>query len=117
MAKPLSELIKAVNKEPQRRTLEYKEETYEYWSTDITMGERERVKATQKDKEDNNEFGLKLLIKKALKKDGSKMFQPCQYAELKEEWPAAELEEAMMGLLGKDEVEAEEQEGNAKGKG
>ncbi len=111
MAKPLSELIKAVNKEPQRRTLEYRGETYEYWSTDITMGERERVKATQKNKEDNNEFGLRLLLRKALNKDGSKMFQPGQYAELKEDWPAAELEDAMMQLLGEPDSSEEMAEG------
>ena len=99
MAKPFSDLIKAVNKEPTRRTLEYQGETYEYYSTVLTLGQREKVKSAQQNKEDGNEFALKLLIDKALTKDGKKMFQPGMYAELKEEWPAKEVDAAMLLLL------------------
>ena len=96
---PFSDLIKAVNKEPERKTLDYRGTTYEFWSTPLTMGQREQVKAIQKKPDDANEFALRLLISKALKKDGKRMFQDGQYAELKHEWPVAEIEEAMMRLI------------------
>ena len=108
MAKPLSELIKGVNQEATKRTLEFNGETYEYWATFLTLGQRAKVKALQKDPDDANEFALKLLIDKALTKDGKRMFQPGQYAELKNEWPANELEAAMMQLLAPSNEEEDE---------
>ena len=104
-ALPLSDLIKAVDKTPVRRTLTYKGQEYEYYSTFLTLGQRERVRNSQKNLEDANEFALKLLIKKALKKDGSRMFQDGQYAELKEDWPSQEIEEAMLKLIQKQPEE------------
>ena len=68
-ALPLSDLIKAVDKTPVRRTLTYKGQEYEYFSTYLTLGQRERVRNSQKNSDDANEFALKLLIKKALKKE------------------------------------------------
>ena len=108
MAKPLTELIKAVNKEPVRRTVEFNGEEYEFYSTFLTLAQREKVKAAQKNADDANEFALKLLIDKALTKDGKKMFQPGMYAELKNEWPAAELEAAMLKLIQDEEAGEEE---------
>jgi hypothetical protein len=116
MAKPLSELIKAVNKAPVRRTLTFQGEEYEFYMTYLTLGERERVRQTQKNQEDSNEFALRLLIAKAQNKDGSRMFQVAKYAELKEEWPASELEAAMMQMIAPTEEEeaAPEAETNPK---
>ena len=108
MAVPFSQLIKAVNKEPVRRTVEFNGEEYEFFSTYLTLQQREKVKAAQKNSEDANEFALKLLIDKALTKDGKKMFQPGMYAELKNEWPAAELEAAMLKLISDEQAEDEE---------
>ena len=107
MAKPLSELIKGVNKEAIKRTIEFNGEEYEFYSTYLTLAQREKVKAAQKNSDDASEFALRLLIDKALTKDGKKMFQPGMYAELKNEWPAAELEAAMLKLIQQDEVEDE----------
>jgi len=107
MAKPLSELIKAVSKAPVRRTLTFKGEEYEFWMTYLTLAQRERVRQTQKDKEDSNEFALRLLIDKALTADGQRMFSPGQYAELKNEWPASELEAAMLQMIAPTEEEEE----------
>ena len=109
MAKPLSELIKGVNKEPVRRTLTFQGETYEFFSTFLTLAQREKIKAAQKNADDAQEFALKLLIDKALTKDGKRMFQPGQYAELKNEWPASELETAMLQLIrGSEDEEGDE---------
>jgi hypothetical protein len=106
MAKPLSELIKAVTREPVRRTVNFKGEEYEFYATYLTLAERAKARSLQKDSEDTSEFALHLLIQKAKNKDGSPMFAPGQFAVLKNEWPAAELEAAMLQLLsGGDEEE------------
>jgi hypothetical protein len=39
------------------------------------------------------------------------MFQDGQYAELIEEWPAKELEEAMLKIINPDEPDEEEPQG------
>ena len=88
----------------------FKGEEYEFWRTDLTLAQREKVKAAQKDEDDTTEFALKLLIDKALTKDGKKMFQPGMYAELKNEWPVKELEDAMLKLI---DVDGEEVEGKS----
>ena len=108
MAVPFSQAIKAVNNEPVRRVVKYKGEEYEFYSTFLTLGQRDRVKNTQKNVEDANEFALKLLISKALTEDGKKMFQPGQYAELKEDWPADLVEAAMLKLISDEQAEEEE---------
>ena len=114
-AKPFSDLIKAVNKEPERRTLQYKGETYEYWATVLTMAQREAIKRIQKNENDANEFAVRLLISKALFKDGKRMFQDAQYAEMKNEWPVAEVEEAMLKLL-KSDADRDAEESDEEGK-
>ena len=108
--KPLSELIKSVDKTPTSRVLTYRGDEYEYFATELTMAQRGRVKAAQRDENDINEYGLKLLISKALKKDGTRMFSDAQYAELKNEWPINELEKAILSLLGLGETPEEDEE-------
>lgn len=115
MAKPLSDLIKGVNKEKVRQTLFFQGEEYEFYMSYLTLAQREKVRAAQKDSDDSNEFALKLLISKAYTKDGKRMFQDGQYAELKQEWPASELETAMMKILKPDEPEADEEVTKGKG--
>ena len=105
MAKDLSALSKAFSKKPIRRVVTYKGEEYEFFHTHLTLAERSRVKAAQRDPEDANEFALKLLLAKAQRKDGGKMFADGMYAELKNEWPAAELEAAMLQLIAPDDSE------------
>ena len=103
MAKALSALLKGVSKEPIRRVFQYHGEDIEFYSTVLTLKQREKVKSAQRDAEDSNEFALKLLIEKACDKDGKRMFQAGQYAELLNEWPIAALESAMLLML-KDET-------------
>jgi len=105
MAKDLSALSKAFSKKPIRRVVKYKGEEYEFFHTHLTLAERARVRAAQRDPEDANEFALKLLLAKAQKKDGGKMFADGMYAELKNEWPAAELESAMLQLIAPEDEE------------
>ena len=114
MAKPLSELIKAVDRSKVKQTLFYKGEEYEFYMSYLTLKQRAKVKKAQQDAEDSNEFALKLLISKAYTADGTRMFQDGQFAELYEEWPERELEEAMMKIINPDEPDAEEE---SQGKG
>ena len=114
MAKPLSELINAVNRDKVKQTLFFQGEEYEFYISYLTLKQRARVKKEQADAEDSNEFALKLLISKAFTKDGRKMFQPGQFAELYDEWPARELEEAMMKIINPDEPDAEDVDGEPK---
>ena len=106
MAKDLSALSKAFAKSPIRRVVKYKGEEYEFFHTHLTLAERARVRAAQRDPEDANEFALKLLLSKAQKKDGGKMFAEGMYAELKNEWPAAELEAAMLLLIAPEDADS-----------
>ena len=103
MALPLSQLIDGVSKEPIRRVFEYQGQEVEFYAKILTMKERDKIKKLQRDAEDANEFALRLLISKATTKDGKRMFQDGQYAELLNEWPIAALESAML-LLIKDET-------------
>ena len=103
MAKALNALLKGVSKEPIRRLFQYQGEDVEFYSTVLTLKQREKVKSAQRNEDDASEFALKLLIEKACDKDGKRMFQAGQYAELLNEWPIAALESAMLLML-KDET-------------
>ena len=98
-------MSKAFSKTPVRKVVKYKGEEYEFYHTHLTLAERAKVKAAQRDPEDANEFALKLLLSKAQKKSGAKMFADGMYAELKNDWPAAELEAAMLQLIAAEEAE------------
>ena len=110
MAVQLSALLSGVDKGLVRRTFDYQGQEVEFYSSFLTMDQREMVQASQRKENDANEFALKLLIEKARDKAGKKMFQAGQYAELKKEWPVAALESAMLLML-KDKT-GEEEEGD-----
>ena len=110
MAKELSAMSKAFSKTPVRKIVRYKGEEYEFYHTHLTLAERAKIKAAQRDPDDANEFALKLLLSKAMKKNGSKMFADGMYAELKNEWPAAELEAAMLLLIASEDATDEAEE-------
>ena len=114
MGKPLSELIKAVNRDRVKQTIFFQGEEYEFYMSYLTLAQRAKVKAQQKDADDSNEFDLKLLISKAYTADGQRMFQDGQYSELKQEWPERELEEAMMKIINPDQPEVDEDESKGK---
>ena len=103
MALSLAKLLDGVSKEPIRRVFDYQGQEVEFYSRILTLKERDKIKKSQRDQEDANEFALRLLINKATTKDGKRMFQDGQYAELLNEWPVAALESAML-LMIKDET-------------
>ena len=108
MAIELGALLNGVDKGLVKRTFDYQGQEVEFYSSFLTMEQRTKVQANQRKEGDANEFALKLLIEKACKKDGKRMFQAGQYAELKNEWPIAALESAMLLLL-KDKTGEEEE--------
>ena len=110
MAKALNTLLKSVSKDPIRRVFKYQGEEVEFYSTVLTLKQRDKVKSAQRDEDDGNEFALRLLIQKACEKDGKRMFQDGQYAELLNEWPIAALESAMLLMLKDETGETAEEE-------
>ena len=108
MAIKLGELLAGISKDPIRRTFEYQGQEVEFYSTLLTLKQRTKVQQNQRKEDDANEFALRLLIEKATDKDGKRMFQPGQYAELLNEWPIAALESAMLLML-KDKTGEEEE--------
>ena len=107
MAIQLGELLSGIDKGLVKRSFDYQGQEIEFYSSFLTLEQRTKVQASQRKEEDANEFALKLLIAKAKTKAGKAMFQPGQYAELKNEWPIAALEAAMLLLL-KDKTGEEE---------
>ena len=107
MAIQLGELLKGIDKGLVKRCFDYQGQEIEFYSSFLTLEQRTKVQESQRKQEDANEFALKLLIAKAKTKSGKAMFQPGQYAELKNEWPIAALEAAMLLLL-KDKTGDEE---------
>ena len=99
MAIELGDLVKGIDKGLVRRCFDYQGQEIEFYSSFLTLEQRTKVQESQRKQEDANEFALKLLIAKAKTKSGKAMFQPGQYAELKNEWPIAALEAAMLLLL------------------
>ena len=62
---PLEKLKKAANLQPIKREVELTNgDIFEFWSTPLTMAERERAQKGTKD--DLNAFALQLFIQKAL---------------------------------------------------
>ena len=115
MAKPLSDLIKAVNRDKVRQTLFCQGEEYEFYMSYLTLAQREKARKAQQDPENNSEFALKLLISKAYTKDGKRMFQDGQFAELFNDWPASELEDALGKILNPETPDPTEEATKGKG--
>ncbi len=75
---------------------------FEFWSTALTMAEREKVQKLVKS-DDPGAFALRLLVDKALDASGSRMFEPGEIAELKHEVRDEDLQKCMLAVLQEDE--------------
>ena len=104
---PVEKLKKAANLQPIKREVELTNgEVLEFWSTPLTMAERERAQKGTKD--DLNAFALQLLIHKALDENGVRLFQAGHAAELKNECRDADLQALMLAVITEPEyTEAE----------
>lgn len=105
----LDQLKKAANLVPTKKVVILHNETeFEFWSTPLTMAERERAQKDAKS-EDAGQFALQLLIQKAQDSTGQKLFKPGEIAELKNEVRDEDLQNLMLALI-KNENEITEAE-------
>tara|TARA_A100001201_G_scaffold34008_1_gene36348 strand:- start:129 stop:485 length:357 start_codon:yes stop_codon:yes gene_type:complete len=101
---PLEKLKQAANLKPIKREVELTNgDIFEFWSTPLTMAERER--ASKGTKDDLNAFALQLFIQKATYETGERMFAAGQASELKHECRDADLQALMLALLSEDQYE------------
>ena len=101
-------LRKAANLKSTRRVvlLENGEE-FEFWSTPLTMAQREKANRDAKS-DDINQFALQLLLTKATDESGSKLFSPGDLAVLKNEVRDDDLQKLMLAVIQGDEGQEEE---------
>ena len=101
---PLEKLKKAANLQPIKREVELTNgDIFEFWSTPLTMAERERAQKGTKD--DLNAFALQLFIQKATDENGQRMFAAGHAAELKNECRDADLQALMLAVISEAEYE------------
>jgi|TARA_R100001443_G_scaffold79513_1_gene86616 hypothetical protein len=95
---PLDRLKKAANLTPSKKEVTLSNgETFAFWTTPLTMAERERAQKGTKD--DMNLFALRLFIQKATDENGQRMFQAGQIDELKNEVRDADLQQLMLAVI------------------
>lgn len=103
----IDRLKQAADRRLKKRTVTLSNGTeFEFWTTRLTMAERERAQKDAKT-DDATAFALQLLVNKAKDKDGQRMFLPADMAELKHECDDADIQALMLALLQSDEEEEE----------
>jgi len=105
----LDRLKKAANLTPVRRIVMLSNgDEFEFWSTPLTMAERERAQK-QANSDDANQYALQLLINKATDENGQRMFKAGELAELKNDVRDEDLQNLMVALVtGEGNVTEEE---------
>lgn len=95
----LDRLKKAANLVPIKRivTLSNGDE-FEFWSTPLTMAEREKAQKQAKG-DDATQFALQLLVAKAQDENGQRLFAQGQIAELKNDVRDEDLQALMVALI------------------
>ena len=79
-----------------------------YWNP-LTLAERESIVALSGDNSSADDFALTLMIKKALDKDGKRLFQDGHRASLRSEVNATILQDIQMAMMTSgDELKVEE---------
>ena len=108
MSSALDRLRKAANLKSIKKSITLANgESFDFYSTPLTMAQRERA---QKDarSEDVNQFALQLLIQKATDENGQRMFGPGDLAALKNEVRDEDLQSLMLAVLQNQEESEEE---------
>jgi len=88
----ISQTYKYELKEGEQTVLEI------YWNP-LTLAERESIIAMSGDNSSADDFALTLMIKKALDKDGERLFQDGHKASLRREVNASVLQEIQLAML------------------
>lgn len=108
MGAALERLKKAANLKATRRSVTLSDGTeFEFYSSPLTMSERERA---QKDarSDDINQFALQLLVVKAKDEGGRRLFSPGDIASLKNDVRDDDLQSLMVAIVSQAEGEDEE---------
>ena len=105
MVSALSRLRKAANLKATKRTVTLGNgDVFEFWSSPLTMAQRERAQKDAKS-DDINQFALQLLVNKALDENGNRMFGPGDLAALKNEIRDSDLQALMVAVIKEEEEE------------
>jgi len=108
MASALDRLKKAANLKPTKRSVTLANgEEFEFYSTPLTMAQRERAQKDAKT-DDVNQFALQLLVHKATDANGGRMFGPGDIAGLKNEVRDEDLQALMIAVISGNEEDEEE---------
>lgn len=95
----LDRLKKAANLTPVRRIVVLSNgDEFEFWSTPLTMAERERAQK-QANSDDATQYALQLLVNKATDANGHRMFKAGELAELKNDVRDEDLQGLMVALV------------------
>lgn len=109
MGSALDRLKKAANLKPSKRSVTLSSgDEFEFYSTPLTMAQRERAQKEAKS-DDVNQFALQLLVQKATDENGGRMFGPGDVAGLKNEVRDEDLQALMIAVISGDEADQEEE--------
>ena len=113
----IDKLRKAANLKSARRCVVLSNgDEFEFWSTPLTMAQRERANRDAKS-DDINQFALQLLLHKATDESGSRLFSPGDLAVLKNEVRDADLQKLMVAVIQTEEEGEEDLDIKSTGKG
>jgi len=113
----IDKLKKAANLKPSKKEVVLNNgDEFEFWSTPLTMAQRERANRDAKS-DDINQFALQLLLTKAQDENGSRLFSPGDLASLKNEVRDEDLQKLMLAVLQETEKEEAELDMKSTGKG
>ena len=92
MARAIDKLRKAANLKASKRVVVLENgDEFVFWSTPLTMAQREKANREAKS-DDINQFALQLLVSKATNEAGTKIFSPGDVAVLKNEVRDSDLQ-------------------------
>ena len=104
----IDKLKKAANLKPAKKEVVLNNgEEFEFWSTPLTMAQRERANRDAKS-DDINQFALQLLLTKAQDENGSRLFGPGDLADLKNAVRDEDLQKLMLAVIQDQDEEEEE---------
>ena len=113
----IDKLKKAANLKPSKKEVELNNgDVFEFWSTPLTMAQRERANRDAKS-DDINQFALQLLLTKAQDENGSRLFSPGDLSVLKNEVRDDDLQKLMLAVIQEPEGEEDELDMKSSGKG
>ena len=113
----IDKLKKAANLKPSKKEVVLNNgDEFEFWSTPLTMAQRERANRDAKS-DDINQFALQLLLSKAQDENGSKLFSPGDLADLKNSVRDDDLQKLMLAVIQEPEAEEGEIDLKSSGKG